>query len=152
VLGPLLAPIAALGLLPLAAATVRSPVRRAFQAAAAVLVAAVVAGVRHDALPFAGGAPPLGIGVAGAGDPLDVVGSLGRAAAAEPGLMLQAAALAVVAALLPYAAGRGRWGAAAAGSAMLLFLVPAVPAAAIAPLVAAAWLTAIALTVRAETA
>ena len=152
VLGPLLAPIAALGLLPLAAATVRSPVRRAFQAAAAVLVAAVVAGVRHDALPFAGGAPPLGIGVAGAGDPLDVVGSLGRAAAAEPGLMLQAAALAVVAALLPYAAGRGRWGAAAAGSAMLLFLVPAVPAAAIAPLVAAAWVTAIALTVRAETA
>ena len=53
-LGPLLAPVAALGLLPLAAQTLRSPLRRAIATASAVLVAALVAGVRHASLPFTG--------------------------------------------------------------------------------------------------
>ena len=54
-LGALLAPIAGLGLFPLAALAVRvSRVRRAVQAAAAVLVAAVVAGIRGAPLPFDG--------------------------------------------------------------------------------------------------
>jgi hypothetical protein len=148
-LGPLLAPVAALGMLPLAACGVRSPVRRAAQVFVAVLFAAVVAGVRHAGLPFAGGASPLGIGVAGAGDPLDVVGSVARAAAAQPTLLFEAATLAALAALLPYARAHGRWGAAVLGAAMVVLTVPAVPTAAIAPLVVAAWLTAIALAVRA---
>jgi hypothetical protein len=129
---------------------VRSPLRRAAQVAAGVLVAAVVAGIRHGALPFAGGPSPLGIGVAGAGDPIDVVGSVARAAGAHPTLLIEAAVLAVVAAALPYARARGRWGAAVVGAAMLLLTVPAVPTAAIAPLVAAAWLTAIALAARSD--
>ncbi len=148
-LGAVLAPIAALGLVPLCVAGLRSPVRRAAQAGVAVLAAALVAGIRHVALPFAGGAPPLGVGVRGAGDPLDVVGSLARAAAAHPALLFEAAVFAVLAAALPYAGRHGRWGAAGIGAAMLLLTVPAVPAAAIAPLVAAAWITAAALTIRA---
>ncbi|MDX6468311.1 MAG: hypothetical protein QOF75_114, partial [Gaiellaceae bacterium] len=100
-------------------------------------------------LPFAGGAPPLGIGVAGAADPFDVVGSVARAAAAQPTLLVEAAVLGVLAVALPYARGYGRWGAAALGAAMVVLTVPAVPTAAIAPLVAAAWLTAIALGARA---
>ena len=53
-LGPLLAPLAALGLVPLAASGLRAGPRRAAQAAVAVLAAGVVAGVRGAALPFTG--------------------------------------------------------------------------------------------------
>jgi hypothetical protein len=116
-----------------------------------VLAAAIVAGVRHAALPFAGGPPPLGIGVAGARDPFDVVGSLARAAGAHPALLVEAVALAVLAVALPYARTRGRWGAAVLAAAMVILTVPAAPTAAIAPLVAAAWLTAAALAVRTRT-
>jgi len=149
-LGAVLAPAAALGLLPLAVSGLRSAPRRAAHAALAVLVAALVAGLRGVSLPFAGGPAPLGLGVAGAGDPLDVAGSLARAAAAHPALLAEAAALAALAAALPLARRHGRWGAAAAGAAMLLLTVPFVPATAIAPLVAAAWATAVLLAIRSE--
>ena len=56
VVGPLLAPLGALGLLPLAAQPVRGRARRAAQTAAAVLLAALVAGLRHVPLPFDGAA------------------------------------------------------------------------------------------------
>jgi hypothetical protein len=141
-LGPALAPLAALGLVPLAAAGLRAGPRRAAQAAVAVLVAAVVAGVRGVGLPFTGAVPPLGLGVAGSTDPFDVAGSLARAAGAHPALLIEAAAFAVVALALPYAQARGRWGAAALGAGMLVVTLLAVPAAAAAPLVVAAWLTA----------
>ena len=152
VLGPVLAPLAALGLIPLAASTLRAGPRRAAQAALAVLVAGVVAGLRHTALPFTGARPPLGVGVAGSGNPLDVAGSLARAAAAHPVLLLEAAAFAAVALALPYAQARGRWGAAGLGAGMLALTVLAVPSAAAAPLVAAAWLTATVVAVRASRA
>src|SRR5438552_2714825 len=83
-LGPALAPLAALGLVPLVSAGVRGAPRRALQAAVAVLVAAVVAGVRHVPLPLTGAAAPLGAGVAGARDRLDVAGPVARLAAAHP--------------------------------------------------------------------
>jgi hypothetical protein len=150
-LGAVLAPVAALGLVPLAASGLRSAPRRAAQAGVAVLVAALVAGVRGVSLPFAGEPAPLGVGVAGAGDPFDVAGSLARAAAGHPALLAEAAAFAVLAAALPFARPHGRWGAAAVGAAMLLLTVPFVPSAAIVPLVLAAWVTAALLAVRAET-
>ena len=56
--GPLLAPLGLLGLLPLAAQATRGTVRRAAQAGAAVLLAAVVAGLEHQTLPFGAGAAP----------------------------------------------------------------------------------------------
>jgi hypothetical protein len=151
-LGPLLAPLSALGLVPLAAATLRSGPRRAAQALLAVLAAAVVAGVRHTTLPLVDVPAPLGLGVAGARDPLDVVGSLARAAAAHPGLLFEAAVLAAVAVALPFAHARGRWGAAALGGAMLAATVLAVPSASAIPLAGAAWLTAAAVALRARRA
>jgi Protein kinase domain len=141
-LGALLAPIAALGLFPLATLGVRAVFRRAALAALAVVAAMLSAGIRHVPLPLTGAPAPLGLGVAGARDPFDVAGSLVRAAAAHPGLLLEAGALAVVAAALPYAQVRGRWGAAGIGALMLSLTLLTVPAASAAPLVAAAWITA----------
>ena len=148
--GAALAPLAALGLVPLAVSGVRSGPRRAAQAGAAVLAAGVVAGIRGAPLPFTGARPLLGIGVAGSSGPADVAGSLLRAAAAHPALLIEASILAAVAAVLPYAQARGRWGAACLGAAMLAATVLAAPSARALPLVVAAWLTAAALIVRAD--
>jgi hypothetical protein len=148
--GPLLAPIALLGLIPLAAAGLRAPARRAAQAGVAVLAAALAAGVRGSALPFTGDRPPLGIGVAGSDDPFDVAGTLGRLAASHPALLLEAALLAAAAAALPYARARGRWGAAVLGAALLAGTVLAAPSAAAWPLVLCAWATAAVLAWRRE--
>jgi hypothetical protein len=142
VLGPALAPLAAIGLVPLATVGLRGAPRRALQAGAAVLVAAVVAGLRHTALPLVGAAAPLGAGIAGATDPLDVAGSLARAAAAHPALLAEAVSFALVAAAVPFARSCGRWGAAGIGAAMLVLTVAVVPSAAAWPLVGAAWVTA----------
>jgi hypothetical protein len=139
VVGPLLAPIAALGLLPLAAARTRSAPLRALAVAIGVLTAALAAGIRHAALPLVGGPAPLGIGVAGARDPFDVAGSLARAAGAHPSLLLETCALALVALALPHARARGRWAAAGLGAGMIVLTVAAVPSAAALPLLLAAW-------------
>ena len=139
VVGPLLAPIAALGLLPLAAARTRSAPLRALAVAIGVLTAALAAGIRHVALPLVGGPAPLGIGVAGARDPFDVAGSLARAAGAHPALLLETCALALVALALPHARARGRWAAAGLGAGMIVLTVAAVPSAAALPLLLAAW-------------
>jgi hypothetical protein len=149
-LGPLLAPLAAIGFVPLAVSPLRSAARRAALAALAVLAAGLVAGLRGAPLPFTGDAPPLGIGVSGAGDPAAVAGSLARALAAQPALLLEAAAFAALAVALPYALRLGRWSGAAAGAAMLVLTVLAIPAAGAIPLAVAAWGTALALTWRAE--
>jgi hypothetical protein len=144
-LGPALAPLAALGLVPLAASTLRAGPRRAAQAAAAVLVAALSGGLRHATLPLAGGRPPLGLGIAGANDPLDVAGTLARALAAHPTLLVEAAGFAAVAFVLPHAQARGRWGAAVAGAGLLLLALPSAQAVSLA---VAAWLTAAAVAYR----
>jgi len=144
-LGPALAPLAALGLVPLAASTVRAAPRRAAQAGVAVLAAALAAGLRGDGLPLVGGRPPLGLGVAGANDPLDVAGTLLRALGAHPALLVESLAFAALAVAAPYARARGNWGAAGLGAAMLVLTVLAVPSAHAAPLAVAAWLTAAAL-------
>ncbi len=138
-LGPLLAPAAALGLLPLVATQVRATPRRAITVFLGVVTAALCAGIRHVALPLVGGAAPLGLGIAGARGPLDVAGSLAHAAAAQPSLLFEACALALVAIALPLARTRGLWGAAGVGAAMIVLTVAAVPAAEALPLVASAW-------------
>jgi len=139
VLGPLLAPIAALGLLPLATARVRAAPLRALTVVLGVLTAALAAGIRHVALPLVGGPAPLGLGLAGARDPFDVAGSLARAAGAQPSLLVEACALALVAVALPQAQARGRWAAAALGAGMIVLTVAAVPSAAAVPLLLASW-------------
>jgi hypothetical protein len=139
VVGPLLAPAAALGLLPVATAHVRAAPLRALAVAIGVLTAAVAAGIRHVALPLVGNPAPLGIGVAGARDPFDVAGSLARAAGAQPALLLETCALALVALALPTARARGRWAAAGLGAGMIVLTVAAVPSAAALPLLLSSW-------------
>jgi serine/threonine-protein kinase len=139
VLGPLLAPVAAIGLLPLATARVRAAPLRALTVLLGVLTAALAAGIRHAALPLVGGPAPLGLGLAGARDPLDVAGSLARAAGAQPALLLEACALALVALALPHARARGRWAAAGLGAGMIVLTVAAVPSSAAVPLLLASW-------------
>jgi len=141
-LGPLLAPVGALGLLPLAAVGVRGHARRGALVAAGVLAALLAAGLRHTGLPLVGGRPPLAIGIAGATDPLDVFGSTLRALGDQPALLAEAAVLAAVAVAFPFAAARGRWGAAILGGAMLVGSIAAVPSSHALPLGVAAWLIA----------
>jgi eukaryotic-like serine/threonine-protein kinase len=147
-LGPLLAPVLALGLLPLAAQAIRSNARRALQVGAAVLLAAIVAGLRHTALPFTGATAPKGLGIAGSDDPLAVATALLRALEGHPALLLEATVLAAAAAALPFARARGIWPIAGLGAALMaLALLPA-PTVAAAPLVLAAWATCTVLALR----
>ena len=141
--GPLLAPLAALGFVPfLAAQAVRSPVRRFALAVAAVLAAAVAAGVRGAGLPFAGAR--VHIALAGSRSVTAVAGGLVDVVRAHAGLGLAALVLGIAAALLPTLRSRGPWGIAGVGA---LLLAPALvaPAAGAAPIVATAWLTCAAL-------
>ena len=138
-LGPLLAPAAALALLPLATARIRLGLRRALVSALGVLTAALAAGLRHATLPLVGSLPPHGVGIGHSTGPLDVAGSLARVAGAHTPLLLEALALALVAAALPHARARGRWGAAGLGAGMLVLTVLLAPGAPAIPLVLAAW-------------
>jgi hypothetical protein len=147
VLGPLLAPISALGLLPLAGLALRSPVRRGIQVAAGVLVAGIVAGLRHASLPFDGSAAP-DPGVAASGDPLDVASALWSALVDRPALAVETLVLAAVAVLLPLARVRGPWAVALLGAAFLAAALLVVPAVAAAPLVVAVWATCAAVSLR----
>jgi hypothetical protein len=148
-LGPLLAPLSALGLLPLAAVAVGGRARRALQVVAAVLLAAIVAGLRHVPLPFTGTAPPRGLGITGSEDPFAVAVALWRALLAHPALAVEALALAAAAVALPYARERGVWAIAGLGAALITATLLPAPSVAAAPLVAAAWATCTVLALRA---
>jgi len=140
--GPLLTPLAGLALMPLAVQLARGRARRAAQAGAAVMLAAVVAGLRRVPLPFDGSTPPLGLGIAGSNRPTAVAGALWRQVQDHPHLLAESLTLAAAAALLPRVRGRGPWAAAGFGAALLAATALATPGAAILPLVVAAWLTA----------
>jgi hypothetical protein len=151
VLGPLAAPIAALPLLPLAVQLAHGRVRRGLHVFSAVLVAAVVAGLRRVPLPFDGSAPPLGLGLAGSHRPTAVAAELWHQLASHPVIAGEAVVLALAAALLPLARGRGPWRAALFAGALLTATATLAPAAAVVPLVVAAWLTAAALSLQRPT-
>jgi Protein kinase domain len=142
VIGPLLAPFGGLGLVPLAAQVAHGRVRRFAQATATVLVAAVVAGFRHVSLPFAGSAPPRGLGITGSNRPEAVVSELWRALLDHPALLGGALVLGCATVAFPYLRHRGPWPAAAYGAAFMAATVLVAPAAAVIPLIGAAWLTA----------
>ncbi|MEI8104521.1 MAG: serine/threonine-protein kinase [Actinomycetes bacterium] len=145
VTGPLLAPLAALGFVPLVAQFARGGARRALQAAAAVLLALVVAGVGHRQLPFGAGSPPLGLGIAGSNRPSAVAYELWHTLSRYPALVTEALVLAAAAAAIPLLRGRGPWVAATGGGALLVVTAAAAPAAPLLPLLAAAWATAVVL-------
>jgi hypothetical protein len=147
VLGPLLAPIAALGLLPLVGLAIRAPVRRGFVVAGGVLAAGVAAGLRHVGLPFDGTDAPA-LGVAASGDPFTVASALWSALVDRPALAVEAIVLATVAVLLPFARNRGPWAVALLGAGFLASALLIVPAVTAAPLVVAVWATCVAVSVR----
>jgi hypothetical protein len=149
-LGPLLAPIAALGLLPLAAQGVKSPPRRALQVGAAVLLAALVAGLRHTPLPFTSAVPPKGLGIAGSEEPFAVAVALWRALTARPWLLLEACVLAFAAVAVPFARERGLWGIAGLGAGLIAVTLLPAPSVAAVPLVLAAWSTCTVLALKAR--
>jgi len=114
VCGPLLASAGLLALVPLAVQPARGVVRRAAQAALAVLSALLVAGVAGDTLPLTDRpAEALGIG------PLDTVTdtalSVWAALSAYPAVLGAVALAAVAAGILPWARRRSRYGVAAVG-------------------------------------
>ena len=149
-LGPLLAPMLALGLLPLAVQAIRNPVRRALQVVTAVLLAAVVAGLRHTSLPFTGAAPPKGLGIAGSTDAVAVAEALVSFLRAHPTLVLEAVVLAGAAVAIPYVRERGLWWIAGLGAALIACTLLPAPAVAAVPLVLAAWTTCTVLALRAR--
>jgi hypothetical protein len=128
--GPLLAPFSLLGLLPLAGQRLRGSVIRGLEVFAAVLVAAIVAGLRGGTIPFTGGtAPPLELNRTS--DPFAAAAVVWHALAAQPVLLFEAFVLAAGAAVLPHV--RRRW-IAPFGLVLLAGLVapdPALPDAAI---------------------
>ena len=143
--GPLLGAVSALVLLPLGAALVRQPLRRGLQAACAVFLAAIAAGVDHARLPFARHAAPVRLGLGGAKDPLAAASALGRVLATHPQLLEGAGVLAVASVALPYLGGRGRGAAALAAGCLLVATGLADPSAPLLPLLAGALVTGVAL-------
>jgi hypothetical protein len=147
VLGPLLAPLWAIGLVPLATLPLRASFRRGAQAAAAVLVAGVVAGLRGARLPFDGARPPH-LHLAATGDPFTVLGALWTAVLDRPSLAVETLVFAAVAVLLPHTRARGLWAIAVLGAGFLAAALLLVPAVAAAPLVVCVWATCAAVAVR----
>jgi hypothetical protein len=140
--GPLASPLAALTLLPVVAQAAHGRARRALQVAAAVLLAAIVAGIRRVPLPFDGSTPPLGLGLAGSTRPTAVAHTLWSQLVAHPEIAAEALVLAAAAAAFPHARGRGPWPAVIFAGALLSLTATIAPEAALLPLIAAAWLTA----------
>lgn len=139
--GPMLAPIAALGLMPLLASTVRNSARRALQAGAAVLAAAVVAGIRHSPLPFDGRAAPRDLGLAASTSATATASVLWHALLSRPALIVETIAFAAAAALIPHVRTRGLWAVAALGAGLLAATLLPVPTVAAIPLVVCVWIT-----------
>jgi hypothetical protein len=139
--GPLLAPLSALALLPLLTLGTRSAARRAAQAGAAVLAAAIVAGVRHAPLPFDSRAAPHELGLAGSRSVTATASVLWHALLSRPALAVEALVLAAAAALLPHARERGLWAVAGLGAAVLAGALLPVPEVAAIPLVVSVWAT-----------
>jgi hypothetical protein len=148
--GPLLAPLALLGLLPLASQVVSGRMRRAIQVVAAVLGAAVVAWLQNGTVPFTGAGSPGALGIPGSEEPFAVASALAGAIASRPQLLLEALVLGAAAAALPLAQRHGRWGITGFGAALLTGTLLAAPAASAVPLVLAAWATCVVLAVKAE--
>ncbi len=109
VLGPLLAPVAAVGLLPAALVAVPNPLRRALLAAGAVLAAAAVSASGRLAE----------LGLSSSERPAEAASALAVVLSARPDLLLEAAALAAAAAVLPLVRGRGPGAIALYGAAVL---------------------------------
>jgi predicted Ser/Thr protein kinase len=133
VAGVVLAPIGLLALVPLAVQPVTTAWRRGLQAFAAVLVAALAAGLTGHPLPLTG-ATIGDLGLAGSERPTDVLNALATVLRSESALLTTGLALGLVAAVLPLARARGLATTAAlcgAQIAVILLWAPLIPPAGI---------------------
>jgi eukaryotic-like serine/threonine-protein kinase len=144
VAGPLLAPLGALGLVPLATLPAGGPARRAVQAGAALLAAFAVAALGGHSLPLVGG-HVAELSIAGVPGPLDAISSLWGTLRESHGLLPETLALAAAAAAVGSFRHRGPWGATAFASLLLTLTLLVAPAATALPLVGAAWVSALLL-------
>jgi hypothetical protein len=143
-LGPLLAALGLVVLVPLALQLLRSPARRAAGTLLAVLLAGLVAGVDGRPLPLSHAHPPA-LAITAGTPPLGVAAALADAVRGQWPLLGIALLLTLVALAIPAARERGRWGIAMlAGGIVTGGLLP-FPAVAALPLVGGAWLIAVAL-------
>ena len=137
-LGPLLAPLQALALLPLAAQVVPGRARRAAQTLAAVLAAHATAALAgHDAPFLAAAVPP--VDLAGLESPRAVARELWQVVAAQPTPARAALVLAAASVALPAVRERGPWPLAAFGAALLALTLLPNPDARALPLACGVW-------------
>jgi hypothetical protein len=144
--GLVLGPVGLLGLAPIAVVGARGVVRRAAQAAAAVLLAGAAAGLRGAEIPFTG-RPAAELDIAGSEHPISVLQAVWTWLTATPALGLEALILGVAAgALVLVSRGTDLTIASCAGCLLagMLLAAPAVPAL---PLVFTGWVTYLMLTV-----
>lgn len=145
VLGPLAVACGGLFLLPLVVLRVGGAARRMILVFAAFALALIVAGVDGQPLPLINTNPPRGLGIEGSTNPTATAGALVHALTGQPVLLAQGCLLALVAALLPLAQRRGRWGSAGLAGAMIAIGLLPFPSVAATPVLVGAWLTALAL-------
>ncbi len=144
VVGPLLAPIGALGLLPLALLPAGGAGRRAAQVCAAIGAAVAAARLSGHGLPIVGGpAPDLSLG--GIDDPLGAWSTVWSGVTAAHGLLAETVVLAGAAAAIDAFRRRGPWAAAGFGALVCASTLLADPSARALPLVLAAWASAVLL-------
>jgi eukaryotic-like serine/threonine-protein kinase len=136
--GPLLAPLGALALVPLAVQPARNLAHRAAQAAIAVFAAALVAGTAGRDVPLAAGGRA-SLGIAPSDSVGDVAVALRGTLSGAPALAAAAIVLAGAAALLPLVRARSRYGVAGLGLVLLLASVAAGVGPAAVPLLVAVW-------------
>ena len=145
ILGPLAVACGGLFLLPLAVLRIGGAVRRMIFVFAAFVLALVVAGAGGQPLPLTNTNPPRGLGIEGSTNVTAIAGVLVRALIERPALLAEGCLLALVAALIPLARRRGRWGSAGLAGAMIVGGLLPFPGVAATPVLMGAWLTAFAL-------
>jgi hypothetical protein len=136
--GPVLAPVGLLALVPLAVQPARGIVRRAAQAAVAVLAAALTAALAGEGIPPGGDAAP-DAGIVPVDGPLAVLSALTHALAATPLVLAATLVSAAAAAAVPFARQASRYGVLAVGAGILVAVVAAGTGIASVLLVALIW-------------
>ncbi len=136
--GPLLAPLGALALVPLAVQPACGTVRRAVQGATAVLAAVLVTGVSSGALPVSG-APVEPIDISPLDTSTRVAAGVWQTLALHPAVLVGSLVIAIAAASLPYARAGSRYGIGVVGGVLVVGTIAAGAGVAACLLVAFVW-------------
>jgi hypothetical protein len=139
-LGPLLAPLGALGLVPLLLQRVPGAPRRVAYGSVAVLVAGLATALRGATLPFSDSGAP-GLGIEAQQHPVAVADALWAALSAQPALASEALVVGIAALALPLALRGGEIAIASFGAAFTAASLLAAPESGAWPIALAAWMT-----------